>query len=48
MTGVCEGLERCRLYIDGICTLSNSGAEHVENIARFFELLTKNQLEIGT
>lgn len=47
MARVCEGLELCRLYIDGICTFSKNGAEHVSDLTPFLERLTKFNLNLA-
>lgn len=41
MARMCEGLARCRLYIDDICTFRKNGAEHVRDLSSFLDRLTK-------
>ena len=47
MARICDGLERCRLYIDDVCTFSESGAQHVTDLERLFERLTKFNLKLA-
>ena len=42
MARVCEGLERVRLFVDDIIVFSRDGAEHVQDLERFFERMKFN------
>ncbi|CAM9526564.1 unnamed protein product [Sphacelaria rigidula] len=47
MARVREGLVRCRLYIDDLCTSNKNGAEHVNDLSIFLERLIKSNLELA-
>ena len=46
MARICEGLDRCCLYIDDVCTLSETGTQHVGDLEQFFQRLTKYNLKL--
>ncbi|CAB1111520.1 unnamed protein product [Ectocarpus sp. CCAP 1310/34] len=47
MQRVCDGLERVRLFIDDVIVYSRNGAEHVQDLERFFERMTKFNLKLA-
>lgn len=47
MLRVCEGLERCKLFIDDIVIFSKSGAEHVVDMGKFFDRMVKFDLKLA-
>ena len=44
---VCDGLQRVRLFIDGIVCFSKNGAEHLRDLKSFFERLTLFDLKLA-
>ena len=47
MLRVCEGLERVKLFIDDIVCFSKNGEQHVCDLRRIFERLTKFDLKLA-
>ncbi|CAB1103949.1 unnamed protein product [Ectocarpus sp. CCAP 1310/34] len=47
MQRVCDGLERVRLFIDDVIVYSRNGAEHVQDLEKFFERMTKFNLKLA-
>ena len=47
MLRVCEGLERVKLFIDDIVCFSENGEQHVCDLRRFLERLTKFDLKLA-
>ncbi|CAM9593823.1 unnamed protein product, partial [Sphacelaria rigidula] len=47
MARICDGLERCRLYIDDVCTFSGTGKQHVDDLEGLFQRLTKYNLKLA-
>ena len=47
MLQVCEGLERVKLFIDGIVYFSKNGEQHVCDLRRFLERLMRFDLKLA-
>ncbi|CAB1110326.1 unnamed protein product [Ectocarpus sp. CCAP 1310/34] len=47
MSRVCEGLERCMLFIDDIVIFSKGGKEHVVDMTHFFERVKRCNLNLA-
>ena len=47
MVGVCEGLERVRLFIDDIVCFSKNAREHISDFHNFFDRLTTYNLKLA-
>lgn len=44
---MCEGLEGGRLFLGDIACFTDDGAEHLRDLARFLERLTKFNLKLS-